>query len=119
LQELDRQIAKELLGSHGSQSSQGSQGSQSSQTVQDINDLIAKIGELADQQPYHKYNGMWSRHMEIASFIIVFLAWLGLPGAGVANRQEGTLPTYKQVADAMGGLSLSPAIYNDSANRCR
>lgn len=111
-------MVKELQSSHGSQSSQGSQGSQSSQSVHDINDLIVKIGEVANQQPYHKYNGMWSRHMETASFVIVFLAWLGLPGAGVFLRQEGILPTYQQVADAMGGLSLSPAIYNDSANRC-
>jgi hypothetical protein len=110
LQEFDRQVINEIQGNQGSQGSQGSQdgqgsqGSQSSQGIQDLSNPIAKIKELADQHPYHKYNGMWSRHMEVVSFILVFLAWLGLSvGGGVPLCPEGTLLTYEQVADAVGG----------------
>ena len=91
MQELDRQIVKEAQGS---------------QYIQDISKPIAKIKGLADQHPYHKYNGMWSRHMEVVSFILVFMGWLGLSGgAGVPLCPEGTLLTYEQVAAAMGGLT--------------
>ena len=99
---MDREVVNEFEGSQGSRGSQGSQGSHS---IQDVFNPIAKIKELANQQPYHKYNGMWSRHMESASFIVVFLSWLGLfSGPGATLSREGTLLTYEQVADAMGGL---------------
>jgi hypothetical protein len=61
--------------------------------------LIRKIKEIADQQPYYKYNGIWSRHMENASFILVFLTWIGGEGG-----HEGRLLTYEEVALQMGGM---------------
>ena len=104
-------------GSQGNQDSQGSQGSQGSQAIQNVCLPITKIKELADQQPYHKYNGMWSRHMESVSFILVFFAWLGLSGGeGIALCPEGNLLTYEQVAGSMGGFALSPMISDGSAN---
>ena len=88
-------------------------------SIQNISDPLGKIKELADQHPYHKYNGMWSRHMENASFLVVFLAWLGLPGGTrTPLYPEGTLLTYEQVATEMGGyIHLNLVLSNSSANR--
>jgi len=101
------------LGRQADKNTQGIQG------IQNISDPLGKIKELADQHPYHKYNGMWSRHMENASFLIVFLAWLGLPGGTrTPIYPEGTLLTYEQVAAEMGGYTyLKVVLSNSSANR--
>ena len=70
---------------------------------------IQKIREVADQYPYYKYCGLWSRHMENHSFLIILTGWLGMydksGNAVFANRLEGNLMTYEQVAQRMGGTS--------------
>lgn len=67
--------------------------------------LVHKIKEIADEQPYYKYNGIWSRHMENASFVLVFLTWIGGEGG-----QEGKLLTYEEVAERMASMSSSRTI---------
>ena len=68
--------------------------------------ILAQIVELANQQPYYKYNGMWSRQMETASYIVVLMGWLGVDFEnGKAVRQkEGRLCTYEEVAQRLGGI---------------
>jgi hypothetical protein len=78
-----------------------------------IQETLAAIQELADQHPYHKYNGMWTRQMENLSFCFVFLYWLG---SSRGNRKEGKLLSYKEVADEIGGSSLSISLLMGSAN---
>ena len=61
--------------------------------------VLSKIKEIADDQPYYKYNGIWSRHMENASFVLVFLTWIGGEGG-----DEGKLLTYEEVARRMARI---------------
>lgn len=66
---------------------------------------LRKIQEIANQRPYYKYNGIWSRHMETLSFCIIFMSWLGwdVSEGKVVFRDEGNLLTYEQVAKRMDG----------------
>jgi len=79
-----------------------------------IQETMAIVRELADQHPYHKYNGMWTRQMENLSFCFVFLFWLG---SSRENRKEGKLLSYQEVANEIGGNSLSKSLLMGSANR--
>jgi hypothetical protein len=64
--------------------------------------------QLANQHPYYKYNGMWTRQMETYCFCTVFLGWLGLDvqDGKLVHGQEGKLFTYEEVAQRMGGKTL-------------
>lgn len=68
-----------------------------------IHGTLARVKELADQHPYHKYNGMWTRQMENLSFCIVFTTWLGSFGD---SHEEGKLLSYDAVAMELGGNVL-------------
>ena len=70
---------------------------------------VENIKELADEQPYYKYNGLWSRHMETLSFCVVFRMWLyGDDGV------EGRLFTYQEVAEYLSGtLNYSSKFADD------
>ena len=66
-----------------------------------------RLKEVANQRPYYRYNGMWSRQIENASFAKIFLFWLGVrfgEGNNVRLEQEGTLLSYEQVALFLGGM---------------
>lgn len=39
-------------------------------------ETVGKLNEVASKHPYYKYNSMWSREMQNASFAIVFWGWL-------------------------------------------
>jgi Translin family len=73
---------------------------------------LRKIQELANQQPYYKYNGIWSRHMETLSFCIIFMSWLGwdVSEGKFVFREEGNLLTYEQVARRMGGKHIDTGL---------
>jgi hypothetical protein len=79
---------------------------------------LRKIQELANQRPYYKYNGIWSRHMETLSFCIIFMSWLGwdVSEGKVVFREEGNLLNYEQVAKRMGGNRTDPDSSNYSAD---
>ena len=76
--------------------------------------VIGKVKEIADRYPYYKYNGIWSRQMENMSFGIVLAGWLG-----GYNDVEGTLLTYEQVAEKMGGTSLPMLSISDCSSHGR
>ena len=68
-----------------------------------LQEALVQIKELADQHPYYKYNGMWTRQMENLSFCIVLMGWLGMcVGNEKDPCEEGTLFTYEQVAKTLG-----------------
>jgi hypothetical protein len=58
---------------------------------------LAKIKSIANEQPYYKYNQIWSKNMENVSFCYVLRNYI----------QEEKLLSYEQVAQNMGG-QLSP-----------
>ena len=76
--------------------------------------VLSKIKEIADDQPYYKYNGIWSRHMENASFVLVFLTWIGGEGG-----DEGKLLTYEEVARRMARIWSFGLSSNRSSNGWR
>jgi len=67
---------------------------------------ILKLKELSNQRPYYRYNGMWSRQMENASFVNILLWWLGIRlGDSEAHLEaEGDLLSYERVADLLHSI---------------
>jgi Translin family len=85
-------------------------------------ETLVKIKELADQQPYHKYNGMWSRQLESFCFGIVYSVWFRTyvqsEKSDLAPKAE--LISYDQVAKAMGSKNIPAEIHlMGSSNRRR
>jgi hypothetical protein len=78
-----------------------------------LKQTIAKVKNVADQYPYYKYNGIWSRYMESYSFALVLAGWLGWLG-----EPEGTLLSYQRVAIEMGGMTVE-SVANYSSHRRR
>lgn len=64
-----------------------------------VRQCVSNIKKIADEQPYYKYNLIWSRHIETLSFCVVFYRWLGGDGG-----EEGKLCTYEEVAKFIGGI---------------
>ncbi|KAF2103980.1 putative Translin-1 [Rhizodiscina lignyota] len=60
-------------------------------------DTVAKLSTTASQQPYYKWNNMWSRQMQDVIFSILLCGWLG------ANPTEpsGQLLTIERVASIL------------------
>ena len=56
---------------------------------------LMTIKTIADEQPYYKYNQIWSKYMENVSFCFVLKYYI----------EEGRLMSYEEVAERMGGTS--------------
>ncbi|KAK6007667.1 hypothetical protein QM012_004481 [Aureobasidium pullulans] len=62
---------------------------------------IAKLSDAASKYPYYKYNGMWTRHVQDASFSILLCGYLGgFPSVG-SGSQDGRLLTIEEVGQIM------------------
>jgi len=68
-------------------------------------DYLTEIKQLADQQPYYKYNGMWARHMENMSYAVVFShwTWTCAMSEAEAGKAEPQLLSYEEAAKRLGG----------------
>lgn len=56
--------------------------------VAEVRGLLQQLGELASRQPYYKFNGLWTRAMQDAVFIVLLVHWhLGGGGAGGAESE--------------------------------
>ena len=73
---------------------------------------ILKLKEVSDQRPYYRYNGMWGRQMENASFANILLWWLGIRfnDAGAYLAAEGDLLSYERVAALLHGIRYNTLI---------
>jgi Translin family len=71
--------------------------------------LLKRLEETANQHPYYKYNGFWSRQMESLSFCTVYMRWLGLiPVPGDSDGMvPGRLLTYEQVAKILQSMFMT------------
>ncbi|KAI4728075.1 Translin [Aureobasidium sp. EXF-10728] len=62
---------------------------------------IAKLSDAASKYPYYKYNGMWTRHVQDASFSILLCGYLGgFSGIGSGSK-DGRLLTIEEVGQIM------------------
>ncbi|KAF2396783.1 Translin [Trichodelitschia bisporula] len=61
-------------------------------TIKELINTIAKLSETASQQPYYKFNYIWTRHMQDACFTILFAGWL---------QHNGKLFTIEEVGDIL------------------
>lgn len=79
---------------------------QASVESQKTKSAILKLKEVSDQRPYYRYNGMWVRQMENASFANILLWWLGIRfnDTGVYLAAEGDLLSYERVAALLHGI---------------
>ncbi|KAG9525864.1 Translin, partial [Aureobasidium melanogenum] len=62
---------------------------------------IVKLSDAASKYPYYKYNGMWTRHVQDASFSILFCGYLGGFSDIGAGSQDGRLLTIEEVGQIM------------------
>jgi len=58
---------------------------------------IGQLAEVASKYPYYKYNNIWTRDIQNATFAMIFARWL----VGKDGKQ-GELMTIEQVGDALG-----------------
>jgi|SRR5579859_7384865 len=59
---------------------------------------LRMVRMIADEQPYYKYNQIWSKHLENVSFCFVLRHYI----------EHERLLTYEEVAQSMGGRYLTP-----------
>ena len=83
-----------------------------------VNVPLGMVRTIADEQPYYKYNQIWSKHMENVSFCYVLKYYIA----------EERLLTYEEVAEALDqpvgtvksnvhrGLKLLRGEHDDSAD---
>jgi len=58
---------------------------------------IGKLAEITSNQPYYKYNGMWTRDVQNVIFSILFCGWLGGMGVAGISAESGKLFTIEEV----------------------
>jgi len=68
--------------------------------IQDEIATVAKLSELASQQPYYKNNFMWTRNMQDVCFTILFCNWLTVT-AGQGGVGDTELLTLDQVGELL------------------
>jgi len=64
-------------------------------------ETISKLSEVASKYPYYKYNGMWTRDIQNATFAIVFCGWLGGFKVEDSQAQTGRLLTIEEVGQIL------------------
>jgi hypothetical protein len=71
--------------------------------------ILAPLKELANTQPYYKFNGMWARQMEALSYDVILHYWALTFMESERNgpRPEPQLLSYEKVAHLLS-RNLSP-----------
>lgn len=64
-------------------------------------DTISKLSGAASKLPYYKWNSMWSRQIQDATFGILFCGWLGGYTTEGSEAQPGRLLTIEEVGQIM------------------
>ncbi|TIA09161.1 Translin, partial [Aureobasidium pullulans] len=72
-----------------------------SESVNKEVESIAKLSDAASKYPYYKYNGMWTRHVQDASFSILLCGYLGGFSDVGSGSQDGRLLTIEEVGKIM------------------
>lgn len=77
-----------------------------------FSETLSNIKKLVDQQPYYKFNMMWSRHMENLSFVVVFMHWIETcqESEKKTGHAEPKLLSYEEVAKVLTGSVLIGSI---------
>jgi hypothetical protein len=70
--------------------------------------ILAPLKELANTQPYYKFNGMWARQMEALSYDVILHYWaLTFMESERHGRPEPQLLSYEKVAHLLS-RNLTP-----------
>ncbi|KAI5811406.1 Translin [Peziza echinospora] len=64
---------------------------------QEQKQTIKELAAVASKYPYYKYNGIWTREIQNASFYVIFAQWLVGP-----DGKSGQLLTIEQVGETLG-----------------
>ncbi|KAF2489856.1 Translin [Lophium mytilinum] len=80
--------------------------SDASVAVEDQVAIISKLSQAASKLPYYKWNTMWSRQIQDATFGILLCGWLGGNGS---DSKPGRLLTIEEV----GGIMKVPVNLKD------
>ncbi|KAK6507307.1 hypothetical protein TWF481_005749 [Arthrobotrys musiformis] len=65
-------------------------------------EILKELDAVASKYPYYKYNGLWTREIQAASYGIVLAGWLGAFTLEGEERKEGHLMTIKEVGEKLG-----------------
>ncbi|KAF3909620.1 Translin-1 [Arthrobotrys entomopaga] len=65
-------------------------------------ETLIELDCVASKYPYYKYNGLWTREIQAASYGIVLAGWLGAFTSGAEERKEGRLMTISEVGEKLG-----------------
>ncbi|KAF3149190.1 hypothetical protein TWF751_006368, partial [Orbilia oligospora] len=65
-------------------------------------DTLKGLDAIASKYPYYKYNSIWTRELQAASYGIVLAGWLGAFTPENEERKEGRLMTIKEVGEKLG-----------------
>ncbi|KAF3933165.1 Translin-1 [Dactylella cylindrospora] len=64
--------------------------------------ILGDLSEVASKYPYYKYNGLWTREIQTASYGVVLAGWLGAFTPDGEARNEGRLMTIDEVGQKLG-----------------
>jgi len=97
---------------HGNATASEGRESRASVESRKTNLAMLRLMEIANERPYYRYNGMWTRQMENASFANIFLWWLGIrvEKSGIHLAPEGELLSYERVAANLNGIQSNTCI---------
>ncbi|EWC46623.1 hypothetical protein DRE_04110 [Drechslerella stenobrocha 248] len=65
-------------------------------------EILKELATVASKYPYYKYNGLWTREIQTASYGIVLAGWLGGFASEGGERTEGRLMTIGEVGEQLG-----------------
>ncbi|KAK6329685.1 hypothetical protein TWF696_003555 [Orbilia brochopaga] len=65
-------------------------------------EILKELGTVASKYPYYKYNGLWSKEIQNASYGIVLAGWLGAFTPADEKPAEGRLMTIAEVGEQLG-----------------
>ncbi|KAK6526240.1 hypothetical protein TWF694_004849 [Orbilia ellipsospora] len=65
-------------------------------------EVLTELDRVASKYPYYKYNGIWTREIQTASYGIVLAGWLGAFASEGEEHKEGRLMTISEVGEKLG-----------------
>ncbi|THX82595.1 Translin [Aureobasidium pullulans] len=102
LEKQDRSTQAILSRAHSSSNSElPAVVSSAQESINNEVESIAKLSDAASKYPYYKYNGMWTRHVQDASFSILLCGYLGGFSDVGSGSQDGRLLTIEEVGKIM------------------
>jgi len=89
------------------------------EAIRNSRESITKLSQVSSNQPYYKWNGMWSRQVQDTVFTILFCAYLG-GFSKEGETKKSPLLTIEEVGELLQGTYCLIILLDwyDHADRC-